>query len=575
MKQYGIKSIILLLGMIVVFFVVPNKGLAVEFSIDKGKIDAYLLEDRNVHVEETFTYSFDGEFNGITREIISKEGTKISSLKAKENGKSLKVEREDGLYKIYRKGEDETITIVLTYTIQNGVDVYSDVAEFYWPFFDENNESTYENYIITIYPPEETSGVIAFGYDEAFDTEKINKNGTVQFHLGEVPSGENGDIRVAYDAKLFPSATIAANKSMKNEIVNDKKTLYDDVASAIEKKDFYSKVAMVVVPSFALIICFIMLMTWLRARVNRTAVRREAEQSAPFIPKQTMSLPATIVYTNGAYYPAETMAAAMMDLVRKRAVIQIDEKNFSLNDIRKPLLKHEEMLIEFLFKEIGRDGKFSFDDLASFTKIKKNHQKYQASQTKWLQAVKDELKHHELYENKKGYRWIVGLSSLILSPFLYLFPANDLFGWFAAALVLFITTILYALTYYPKTWLGLTVTEEWGMIKKRLKEVQLDEWSSLNEDEKMRVYIFAIGIKDKKFMNKSTKLTESFELPVQDAFYDNYPVNMASMVYFGSIASSSFHSANDTTQISTGGSGSSIGGGGSGVGGGGGGSGAF
>jgi uncharacterized membrane protein len=288
-----------------------------------------------------------------------------------------------------------------------------------------------------------------------------------------------------------------------------------------------------------------------------------------------MSLPATIVYTNGAYYPAEIMAAAMMDLVRKGSIVQIDEQTFRLNENSKPILKHEQLLITFLFKEIGKNGHFSFDDLTGYTKIKKNHQKYQSQQAKWLQAVKEELKQHELYENKKGYRWLVGLSSLVLTPFLFLFPANDLFGWFAAVLSLFITTVIFTLTYYPKTWTGLTITEEWKRLKNQLKEVQLEEWPNLDEDERMRIYIYAIGVKEKKFMNRTRKLTESFEFPNQDLFYASSPVNMATMVYFGSTASSSFHSANDTTLSTTGGSTSSGGGGGGGVGGGGGGSGAF
>ncbi|MEW8988071.1 MAG: hypothetical protein AB2401_13925, partial [Bacillus sp. (in: firmicutes)] len=329
----------------------------------------------------------------------------------------------------------------------------------------------------------------------------------------------------------------------------------------------------ILVPVYALGLFFLMITTWMRARFNRAAVKRELEQTSR-IPKQTMSLPATIVYTNGAYYPAETMAAAMMDLVRKGAIVQIDEKTFKLSDNRKSLLKHEEMLLQFLFNKIGKNGSFSFDDLSAYTKFKNNHQKYQSSQTKWFQAVKDELKDHELYEHKKGYRWVVALSSLVLAPFLFLFPANDLLGWFAAALFLFITTIVYALTYNPKTWTGLTISEEWNHLKKQLRETQLEEWSDLSEDDKMRIYIYAIGIKAKKFMNNSKKMIESFELTNRNSYYDNDHVNMATMVYYGSTASSSFHSANDTTLSTTSGS-SSSGGGGGGTGGGGGGSGAF
>src|SRR5690606_32620204 len=121
-------------------------------DIEKTDIHAYLQMDGNVQVEEIHTYAFDGEFNGITRTLIAKKGTQIQDVKASENGTALDVEQEDNLYKIYRGGADETVTIHLTYTIKDGVEVYSDMGQFYWPFFDQNNESAYHNLDIYIHP---------------------------------------------------------------------------------------------------------------------------------------------------------------------------------------------------------------------------------------------------------------------------------------------------------------------------------------------------------------------------------------------------------------------------------------
>ena len=93
------------------------------------QIDVFLNEDRNVDVTETQTYSFDGEFNGITRSLIPKEETEIVYVKVTENGKKLKVEQDENDYRIYRDGEDEQVTIKLIYTIKNGVELYSDVKK--------------------------------------------------------------------------------------------------------------------------------------------------------------------------------------------------------------------------------------------------------------------------------------------------------------------------------------------------------------------------------------------------------------------------------------------------------------
>jgi uncharacterized membrane protein len=125
--------------LVTLLFIFPLQSLAVEFSITQVKIDAFLRDNGNVEVEETHTYEFDGEFGGITREVVPKKGASISQFTATENGKNLRIEKEDSLYKIHRKGEDETITVKLHYTIENGLEIYQDAAQFYWPFFDDRN----------------------------------------------------------------------------------------------------------------------------------------------------------------------------------------------------------------------------------------------------------------------------------------------------------------------------------------------------------------------------------------------------------------------------------------------------
>src|SRR5690625_2489640 len=156
-------SFILVLAALLIF---PLPALAVDYSIDQMQIDAYLLDDGNANVTEKQTYVFDGEFNGITRSLIPKEGTKIVNVEATENGEKRKIEQEDNEYKIYRSGKDEQVTIELSYTIEDSVERYPDVAQFYWPFFDKSNESDYEQLDVFVHPPEPTDKVIAFGRSE-------------------------------------------------------------------------------------------------------------------------------------------------------------------------------------------------------------------------------------------------------------------------------------------------------------------------------------------------------------------------------------------------------------------------
>ncbi len=565
--------LVLFIGAIVVPFFFPSVSYAVDYSITGVQIDAYLQENGDVAVTEKHTYAFDGKFNGITREIVPKNGTKIMKLKATENGKSLRVEKEEDLYKIHRKGKDETITVEIAYTIKNGVDVYADVAEFYWPFFDDRNESSYDKMNIIIHPPKETKDVIAFGYDTAFDKEEMLADGSVLFQLGEVPSGENGDIRVAYNAALFPGATITADKMMKEEILGAKKKLYEQAVADMKMREKLSKIALFIIPIFSALLLITIIQMIIRERMKKLGVE-QAIQQAFFIPDEKLSLPATILFIKGtSYQPGEAMSAALLDLVRRGYVVKMEDNRFQLVKRSGGLLKHEQVLVDFLFNEIGTGDEFTFDNLRTYMMKKKNHEKFQTQTLKWQQAIRQEIKGKKLYDQNAGTRLFLLIAGLLLFPFLFLFPIYDLFGWFTAALILAVTYFVLAASYITKSWDGWMIVKEWRFLEKGLPKLSLKEWEDLTNDEQMRGFIYGIGMKDEGIIEKNKEFVQSFKHPLEHVHNHGDALNIQTMLLIGPYASTHFHSAYKTSQSTTSSSSSSSTGGG--VGGGGGGSGAF
>jgi uncharacterized membrane protein len=565
MKKIWLFSIVFL----ALLFFFPHQIFAVEFTISNTKIDAYLQENGEVMVDETHTYKFEGKFNGISRELIPKEDSDITDFSATENGKSLRIETDDGLYKIHRKGKDETITVTLHYTIVNGIEVYQDVAQFYWPFFDDRNESTYEDLSITIHPPKATDNVIAFGYDEAYQTETIQGDGSVLFDLKEVPSERNGDIRVAFDAQLFPSATFSADKLMREEILKAEQELADKAAAKAETREMLSTIPTLGVIAFSVLLFLHMIVAWLRARMKKVTLEREGSRFST-LPKQIMSLPATLFYTNYSQLPPQAMAAALLDLVRQGYVTQTATGQFQTTG-QKSIIQHEKVLLEWLFEKIGANGQFNFDDLTSYTKDPKHHTPYHQFKSQWLKSVKQEVDGHALYEDKKRFRLTLGLSSLLLLPFLFLFPIYDLMGAFAAALILFLTVIVYAITYNPRSEKGWQIAYDWKLFKNRFKQLPQSDWEKWTEDEQMRAYIFGLGSNDKNVSKKNDSLVEAFTAKSSNDY--SGVAGLYTFAYIGPLASTNFRSADQSTVTTTSG-GSSFGGGG-GTGGGGGGSGAF
>lgn len=576
------KRLISILVMSAVLVLFPVLTFAIDYSITDTQIQADLQKNGDVNVRETHTYTFDDEFNGITRELTPNNGTEISNFKAYENGKPLKTEKEGNTYKIYRAGSYETISVDLHYTIKNGVSVYSDTAEFYWPFFDNNNESTYENLTVTVHPPEKTTeNVIAFGYDEAFNTETIQPDGSVKFSFGEVPDGTKGDIRVAYDNELFPAAAHASNVPMKDKILDAEQEGIDQAAENAWMKDQLSTIGAVLISVFGLAILVILLYSWKRSRDIKLVIEKEATKSNK-IPEESMSLPATIFYTNKGAFSSDTVAAGLMDLLRKGYIENISDDQFRIIT-RKGALRHEEILMEWLFDKIGKNGTFSLDDLEKYTKQKKNHDKYLSNQSKWQYAVKNEIKDQALYEKNTKYRLTVGFSSLILLPFLFLFPMYDLFDLFFFTLPIFLFLISYAIFYRPKSTKGAATFYKWNRFKKNFPYLSENEWSNWTEDERLRSFIYGMGIKDNSLYKKHEELENAFQQSGNRASsYDLQPsvysIDITTLMILTASISPSFHSAGVSASsfaASSSDSGGGFNGGGGGVGGGGGGSGAF
>ncbi|WP_456274720.1 DUF2207 domain-containing protein [Bacillus sp. AK031] len=563
------KKWTILLAFIISLLFIPVQALAVDFTIDTTRIDAFLQENGDVLVKEQHTYQFDGDFNGITRTLIPKEDSLIQNVEAFENNAPLKVEQEKNLYKVYRGGSDETITIDLSYTIDNGMEVYSDLGQFYWPFFDSSNESAYENMDVYVHPPQPTDEVLAIGYDEAEGSSSIAGDGTAHFAMGEVDSGENGDIRVAYDASLFPSAIPIDGETIRSEIL-DEIAAYDARVEAFNnRQEFFSRIAPYVVGAFAIYFTLIIITAWRK----KQTVLQEAERNTihhSLLPKNEMSLPATILHMNHMVPNGNLLSAALMDLVRKGFVERESESEFRAVN-RTGDHPHEKLLIQWLFYKIGTDGRFSVDTLDEYVEEEKNQQTYHYDFTRWAEAVKAEVKQHSLVDKKAGLRWTVSISGMLLLAFTILFGLHDLLMWMFFSLLLSSFLLIFAIAYKPRTVKGARIRHQWSQFSSNYHSIDSKRWSEWMSDEQMQAFIYSIGMNNQAMLKKNEKLanrnSNTFGEP------DNTSTDMVMFIIIATTVTNRFNHAEQTVSAATGAG--SAAGGGAGVGGGGGGSGAF
>lgn len=547
-----------------ILLMIPVTAYAVNFEISDVQIDVYLKEDGNVDVSEKHTYDFDSKFNGITRELHTKKDTSITNFEAYEKDQPLKIEKEDSLYKVHRSGKKETVHFELQYTITNAVEKYEDGAQFYWSFFDDGNESAYENMNILVHPPGKSLDTDFLGYGIAYQKGEILTDGLVQFALGAVPEGTNAGVRVIYESTLFPNVKAEKGK-IRHELQADKEEIEEALAIFSEKQAKTKEIGLYTFTGFALLI--ISLVGYMISKKRRMKGFVSSLLEDRIVPQERMSMPATIYYTKLAGLDAEGISAALLDLIRQGYVKQVTEESFTLVDA-SGANEHEKVLINLLFHQIGEEHEFNLNDLEVYTKEEKNHKSYGDSLEKWRNAVLKEVKEASLYEKKAPFRWIVGLLSVALLPVIIQLGRYEVYLFMAMLIVLALGGLLIALLYYPRNVKGAEIKEEWRRFSQRFKDIETNEWESLPVDDKYRAYIYGIGVKDKSIQ----KICDEFERAEKRSGTSDtsYPI-----AYNPIFMTHTFTTANTNASVSVGGGTSSWSSGGGGVGGSGGGSGAF
>lgn len=546
----------------IVLLLVPTAALAVDFEISDVIIDAHLQENGDAAVVEKHIYVFDGKFNGVTREVVAKTGAAIADFEAYEKGKSLKVENDEGTYKIFRSGKNETIEIEMRYQIINAVEKYTDGAQFYWPFFDKRNETDYDNMIITIYPPGPAKEIQYLGYDTAYKTGTVNNNGDVSFKMGKVSSGKNGDVRVIYEPELFPSAKVNKGK-IRGEIEFEKKQLADEESAYLVRQDKAGNFGLFGMAGFGAFLIGLFGKMITTSRMKKRTVHEHLADT--LVPKERLSMPATIHYMNYGVFSPEAMSAALLDLIRKGHVVQLSDDEFEVVN-RSVAYNHEAALLELLFDQVGNGTIFRIADLETYTKEEKNHEIYSSASEKWMNAILEEVKMASLHEKKTRLRWSVALLSLAFIPVVVQLGRYEFFLYMSIAIFMTIVGLSFAIFYNPRNEKGFVLFEEWQQFRKRFADFDMNEWRKLSTDDKFRAYVFGIGVKDKNLGRHFPEFAEA------ESRVGNTGTNMA--IFNPIIMTTSFGSANTNASTGTSSSSTSVSSGG-GVGGGGGGSGAF
>lgn len=156
------RKVLLTFLFVLLIFIVPTKVSAEgkNYTIDKLNTVAKITEKGDVEVQEEITYTFNGSFNGVYRNlsknkidgyVISKVAMKdkndnvtpISSGSNSKNNTYEIIESDNNTQiKVFSKNADEKKTLILNYTIQGAANRYKEFGELYWNFYKVENSKS-------------------------------------------------------------------------------------------------------------------------------------------------------------------------------------------------------------------------------------------------------------------------------------------------------------------------------------------------------------------------------------------------------------------------------------------------
>ncbi len=537
---------VLLISVLIVLLYSPITVYAdnKDYDVSKYTINVVINPDGSADIEEAITYRFDGEFNGVFRDVdfsstggivnakvfVKRDGgltelqlnsTKDLDARGKNGTYNLVIEGELARFKIYEKSEDEDKSFVFTYTFEDVVTKYNDIAEFNRKMIDPNWDVALNNISINFTLPEGAARdeIKVFGHGSLLGESKIIDEGHVRFKVPNVKPGEMVETLVLFPTRLVPQSTKIINKDALPRIMANEKVLAEEANKRREEaKKQQARKAMM--RSIGNTLTVVFSIAWLGIIIVLYR-KYDKEFKHSFEGKYYRELP-------GDYTPAEMsillsmgnvltrdVTATLMDLVRKKQLILSSEKAlkkrlFKSSEVneytvsRNPkapdisLKKHEAFLMNWFIDTLGDGNSVNLDTIAEYAKTESKARKFKKDYDKWCELAKKEADKNGFFEKipKKGIGTGVAFSLLyLLLGVLILLIFSTAAG--SILIVLFIILFIFSVRIGRRTAYGNEQKAMWDAFKNFLKDFsRLDKATmpSIVIWEHYLVYAISLGV---------------------------------------------------------------------------------
>jgi len=568
------------------------------FKITDYQAQVKILENGDIQVSEIFEYDFDGDFNGIIRDIGIKGSDGFKYFKASEylpEDKELEYTQSLAAdmvtYKIYDASSNERKLFLLEYQLKNVATLYNDTAEFYWKFFDESNTSPIGHIKIEIeLPSAEVSAeeLKVFGHGPLSGNVSIREDGKVVYEVFGLSSGEMVEARILFPISMIPNSTKIINQNKFAEIMKEELGW----AKKADREKSFNIITILLIPLVVLFNIFLAIRLYfkydkeLKPEVEIDYYRELPQDITPAVLSKLMSIQGV---------GSKDIMATLMDLVRKK-YLKIEEipkgrkKDYKFILIEEGnatnLKEHESYLFHWLFYSIGDGKSVTLKEIKDYAKASRTQSSFRHNYNKWVKKVGEEFKKYNYFgESKEGLKTagkvvLMEFAAIFLLFALAILLKVQLFIIIPLLFAISFTgfgVIIYGALIRKKTQTGINEYTKWRAFKQFLlhfSNMKDYEIPSIIVWEHYLVYAISLGVADKVISKLKLALSNQ-DITLRNSTYlycmtdRSGRLNNSMFRSFNTVFSSAFA----TTSSSTGsGGGFSSGGGG---GGGGGGAGAF
>jgi len=605
-----ISIYLILIFLLSIIFISPISAESRSLETTSDEMNITLLENASMHVIETITVDFSGQWSGFYRTFPSTSYAQITNVKVSENGidytynpgseygptGTYLLQENDGdlLVDWSIDANDEVRTFVLTYDVENAVQIHNDVAELYWKFIGDENEQSVGSVSVIMTLPENAKNYIQgedikiWGHGPLDGTVTFEDTATILWQVSPLPAKTYLEGRVAMPTALFSNAPSSAytHKDALDDILTEEQAN----ANKANTERFWAKfqfIAAAVILATAIIIVFLL---WKKyGKPHKPAFDGEyyRELPAPYTPAEANYL------MNKSSITSPAFMATLLDLARRK-YLKIEEESkvvdrllfdkeitdYKLTRLSQSdeaiLAPHEEKLLNLLFVDISNDGESLYlDDIEAYTKRSKTFYNYWNS---WVALVSSKARKLHFFETQSK---TIKLTSLIgfLLFLLGFFLFSRAFFLAVSLLLSGIMIMVIPNTFKRRTPQGEEDYAKWKAFKRFLlhfSQMDKHEIPSLIIWEHYLVYAAALGI--------AKEVLRQLRIVYPDLMQDNYKFGYGWFIYGNIVAADSMFNSFDnfsnnidrsiraaTSRASSGsggGGGFSVGGGGGGGGGG-------